>query len=495
MTKQKLVSFFFEKNFMISPDILKKIPDDFDYEDFLKNNCSMGRCVNTMLLTEELFHSFLPKLNVILEDDIITKVEVIDPYVDLPKKREVKDFVGYMKVRYNSLRKILLQRNELSTAISISKISSKKAKEPVSIIGFVFKIEQTKNGNYIMEIEDPTGVVKVLIPARNQELLDIVPEIVLDEVIGIVGTMGEGLVYVKNIMFPDMPVKEFKRTKDDISVAFISDLHVGSKLFAKEEFGKFIDWLNLEYGNNEQKELAKKVKYLIISGDLIDGIGIYPGQDKELEIKDVYEQYNFLAEYFLNLRKDIKVIICGGNHDALRLSEPQPLISPIFAKSFYQMKNVTLVNNPAFVRIHGIFDILMYHGSCFDYYVNNIDFLRKAGSYDAVDKMMEFVLKKRHLAPTHISTLYIPDINKDPLVIDKVPDFFVTGHTHHDVKISSYKNVTLIGCSSFQYKTTYQEKLGHTNIICARIPVINLKSRQIKIMDFRKDEELIKEIN
>jgi DNA polymerase II small subunit len=132
-----------------------------------------------------------------------------------------------------------------------------------------------------------------------------------------------------------------------------------------------------------------------------------------------------------------------------------------------------------------MFDILIYHGSSFDYYLNNITFLRKAGSYDAADKMMEFILKKRHLTPTHVSSMYIPDVEKDPLVITKVPDFFVTGHIHHDVKISSYKNVTLIGCGGFQNKTPYQEKLGHTNVVPARVPVVNLKSRQVKIMDFR----------
>ena len=43
------------------------------------------------------------------------------------------------------------------------------------------------------------------------------------------------MVYVKEIIFPDVPIKEYKRVQDDVCVAFISDLHVGSKMFAKEE--------------------------------------------------------------------------------------------------------------------------------------------------------------------------------------------------------------------------------------------------------------------
>jgi DNA polymerase II small subunit len=416
-------------------------------------------------------------------------------YVDKPKKREVKDFVTYMKMRYNSLKKFLLQRQELQTALSINKAFTKNQKDPVALLGFIYSKEQTKNGNFILELEDPTGIIKVLIGNKNEALLKVMDELVLDEMVGITGTMGDSMVYAKEIIFPDIPVKEYKRVQDDVCVAFVSDLHVGSKMFAREEFERFIDWLNLLYGNEEQKELARKVKYLIISGDLIDGVGIYPGQEKELYIEDIYGQYDALAGYLGSLRPDIKIVLCGGNHDALRLSEPQPPLSTDFARSLYKLKNITFVTNPALVRIHNTFDILMYHGYCFDYYMNNIEILRKAGSYDASDAMMEFVLKKRHIAPTHVSTLYIPDVERDPLVVEKVPDFFVSGHIHHDVKIRSYKNVTLIGCCSFQYKTAFQEKLGHTNITWGKSPIINLKTRQIKVMDFRKEEEALTELS
>jgi DNA polymerase II small subunit len=98
--------------------------------------------------------------------------------------------------------------------------------------------------------------------------------------------------------------------------------------------------------------------------------------------------------------------------------------------------------------------------------------------------MMEFVLKKRHRAPTHVSSSYVPDTEKDFLVIEKVPDIFVTGHIHHDLKLGSYKGVTLIGCPSFQSKTIFQEKTGHTNIVTGKVPLVNLKTRQVKVMDF-----------
>src|SRR5574342_1336167 len=76
------------------------------------------------------------------------------------------------------------------------------------------------------------------------------------------------------------------------------------------------------------------------------------------------------------------------------------------------------------------------------------------------DLIMKFLLKRRHLAPTHTSTLYVPDTKKDPLVIEKVPDFFLSGHIHKSVT-ANYRNTTLICGSCWQGKTLFQEKVCH----------------------------------
>ncbi len=485
MSREKLLTFFFEKNYMVPPDLFKRIPDDFDYDEFLKNNKSMEKSSNVVVLTEDMFGGFVDTVEVV--DDIKTKVEIIQTYVDKPKKREMKHFVLFMKARYKELKKMLLQRMELQGAISIAKASSKKSKENVALIGFIYSKEKTKNGHIMIELEDPTGIIKVLVYGKDEELMKKFEEVVLDEVVGILGVTGDNIVFSKEVFFPDVPMKEYKKAKDDVCVAFISDLHVGSNLFAEKEFERFIGWLNLSYGSEAQKSLAKKVKYLFVCGDLIDGVGIYPGQDKELVIKDIYGQYGKIAEYFNSIRKDIKIVCIGGNHDALRLAEPQPPLSKDFARELYKIDNLILVSNPSVVRIHDMFDVLMYHGYCFDYYMNNVDYIRNAGGYEASGKMMEFCLKKRHLAPMYISTLKIPDINEDPMIIRHVPDFFVTGHVHYDVKFHSYKNVSMIGCSSFQYKTAFQDKLGHVNIVWGKVPIVNLKSREKFVMDFRDE--------
>jgi DNA polymerase II small subunit len=47
----------------------------------------------------------------------------------------------------------------------------------------------------------------------------------------------------------------------------ISDLHVGSNTFLEEQWNRFSDWLDDE-----------PASYLLIAGDLVDGVGVFPGR-------------------------------------------------------------------------------------------------------------------------------------------------------------------------------------------------------------------------
>ena len=95
---------------------------------------------------------------------------------------------------------------------------------------------------------------------------------------------------------------------------------------------------------------------------------------------------------------------------------------------------------------------------------------------------MKFLLQKRHLAPTHGSTPIIIDTELDNLIIDKVPDFFASGHIHK-TSISNYGKTTMISGSCWQSKTVFQDKVGH-HPEPGRVPIINLKTRSVKLMKF-----------
>jgi DNA polymerase II small subunit len=417
-------------------------------------------------------------------------VKVVFSYNKKPQKRQAQDFISYFNSRYSLIESLLLNRQGLSNITSINRIKGRPA-DNISIIGAIFDKQVTKSGNIMLTLEDRTGMIKVLVSGSKKELLEMAKEIVVDEVLGISGSIKQEIMFANNILLPDiMSETRLKKSPNEGYAVFLSDLHVGSQMFLANEFERFIKWINGNLGSEAQREIASKVKYIFMAGDAVDGIGVYPNQQNELAIKDIYAQYEEYARLMLQIPKHIQLIMCPGNHDAMRISEPQPSFASEFSGTLAKMPNVTLVSNPAIVNIDssdtfsGI-NVLMYHGYSFDYYIANIDSIRQNGGYDRADLVMKFLLRRRHLAPSHSSTLYLPDAEKDPLFIDIVPDIFATGHLHK-TSASHYKNVTLICGSCWQSKTPFQEKLGHRPEP-ARVPVINLQTRDVKILKFGAD--------
>ena len=230
--------------------------------------------------------------------------------------------------------------------------------------------------------------------------------------------------------------------------------------------------------------------YVFVTGDMVDGVGVYPNQEKELFMLDIAEQYAKAAEFLSRIPKHIQIIICPGNHDAMRLAEPQPRPYEDYAAPLYALPNATIVTNPSIINIHSSptfpgFDVLMYHGYSYVYYGDRVDRLREKGGIDRTDLIMRFLLQKRHLAPTHGSALYIPEKDRDALVINKIPDIFVSGHVHK-ASMAEYRGITLICSSCWQSITSFEEKLGlHPEP--ARLPVLNLQTRKSMLIKFGKD--------
>ncbi|MCD6546927.1 MAG: DNA-directed DNA polymerase II small subunit [Nanoarchaeota archaeon] len=476
-----------EKGFLVSSNL--KI-NEKDLDDFLKYLLSLEN--KPFIVSNDTYNDFLKskqKEYVIIKKhekrpEIPTKVKLRKIYNHTNKKIDINDWVAYYYDRFNKISNILKNRDELRSATTISRVKKINGRQQVALIGMIKDIRKTFTGTTIFELEDPTGFLKVIV--KGDEAVKKVDELVLDEVIGVIGTKSKDVVYADKIIFPDIPERPIKKAKEEVYAAFISDTHVGSNMFLAKEFSHFIKWLKGEIGTPQQREIAKKVRYLFVIGDLVDGIGVYPNQEKELSIHDIYRQYEEFSKYFVDIPEDINIIVIPGNHDALRLAEPQHVLFQDIAEPVYKINNVIMASNPAVINIHNIddfpgFDVLLYHGMSFDNLVSNVPFLRKYG-YERADLIMEFLLKKRHLAPSHGSTLINP-MAQDFLVIDKPVDIFASGHIHY-TKLGRYKNVLTIGTGCFQEKTPFQEKLGH-NPTPGRVPIVNLKSFQARIMKFR----------
>lgn len=415
-------------------------------------------------------------------------LKILTSYENPPKKYIVKDFTRVFVSRYHFLAALLRTRPELPNLLSVNKLLNKKEKETVSLIALVSEISQTYAGNLLLTLEDPTGQLNVIVNKNKPELYLQARDLVLDEVIGLTGTSQGKTFFAESFVWPEVPLnRELRKAPQEAFALFLSDIHVGSANFLTQEFHKFLDWLNGKVGSSAQKEIAQKVKYIFIVGDLVDGVGIYPAQDKELVIKDIYQQYQAAADLLKKIPPFIQIIICPGNHDALYLAEPQAAFNPKYIQPLTQIPNLTLVSNPAWLNILQTpdfpgFDILLYHGFSFDYYVAQVDSLRSQGGYSRADLLMKFLLKRRHLAPSFTSTPYLPSSPEDPLLIKKIPDFFITGHIHYAVA-ANHRHITMISGSCWQSKTSFQEKVGHEPQP-ARVPIVNLKTREIKILKF-----------
>lgn len=446
-----------------------------------KLKIKLGLSIEISKEIEDVERKLLEKTNGNYKGNV--KVVSMPPLVS--KKFEVGDFVRHFRSKFNEIKDFLQERPELENLVSINKISGNR--QGISIIGMILDKKITKNRNILFEVEDLTGRIRVLVSQNKKEIYEKAEDVCLDSVIAFKCSGNNEILFANDIFFPETAVSDRKNSPTEEYALFISDIHVGSKLFLEENFLKFVDYLNGKIPNTPE---AGKIKYLLIIGDLVAGVGVYPNQEKGLLIPDIEAQYSKIAEYLDKIRKDIQIIIIPGNHDCVRLAEPQPILDEKYAWPIYNLENVTLAQNPSTINIGATenfsgFDVLAYHGFSFFYYINNIPKLITGDSANSPDKAMHYLLQNRHLAPSHSSVQYSP-AEKDPLLIRKTPDIFVSGHTHRSA-ISYYNNILVISNSCWEDLTPIQEKWGSKPDFC-KVPMFNLKTRVVKLLDFEDDE-------
>ena len=447
-----------QKEVKKTPQSIESLKKDTDVKEKVINK-EIEEASETVKDTKVKFKRNLEKTNVEYDFKIIQ---------DTSKKSytsgEIENLISYFKSRYEKLSNILQRRPELKTYTKIADIQEDQT--DLILIVMVREIRSSKNGHKIVEFEDDTGNISVLFSQKNEELFAEAEKLVRDEVVGIVARKSNdrNFAFGQEIINPGVlriPEKEM-----DFGIVFLSDVHIGSLTFLEDAFNRFIDWINCEYGDEKQRQVAEDVKYLIIGGDIVDGIGVYPNQDKELAIKDITEQYNEAARFLGNIRSDIKIIIAPGNHDASRVAEPQPAVPEEYAKALYELDNVEFISNPGVVSLDGI-NVLIYHGRSFDDLVMAV----KDFSHERNDLLMEELLKKRHLAPIYGERTPLASELEDYLVIDEIPDVFHTGHVHINT-YRKFKGIHLINSGTFQTQTEFQ-KIYNIEPTPAEVPILH----------------------
>ena len=478
--KEKVLTAFREKGYFITPDVLDVIlskPDPLAYSTEL-----MGRVSGPWVKKEDLEEKKPePKVELNLRKafnpdakGIESDVKIFDEYDvtgNSTSEGKVEDFVALFRDRFEALSEILRSRGGSTRDIASLK---KRGREETRVIGMVTSIRPTKNGHRIMHLEDLSGTLTVLFPKSDSALLDLSQNIIPDEVIAVEGQLSKELFIAKQFFRPDVPIHEPNRIEEDIYVALLSDLHIGSNLFMEEQFKKFLHWIN---GSGQQSELAGKVKYITIAGDLVDGVGVYPGQQNELATDDIFRQYEQLNYYLQQIPEYIEIVAIPGNHDAVRVAEPQPALSEEVLGPLKYLENFRCLGSPGYASLHG-FEVQMYHGASIHGIVphtNNV-------TYERPETVITEWLKRRHLHPVYGEKPPIVPEKRDYLAMRRVPDLLHVGDVHKNGYVT-YRGVIGINSGCWQSVTPYQVKLGHHPTPCI-LPLVSLRSGKITILKF-----------
>ena len=411
--------------------------------------------------------------------DVDANIKVIDDPTDkICTTGSVGEYLEYFQDRFKRIKKILRQRMDAKDAIPISDALKASVNSKVKIIGMVTEKRESKE-RIFLRFEDLEASVTVLVPQNvSQEVMTKARSLLLDQVVCVSAIKGRNeLLIAEDFIWPDIPQKNPKKASIPIYAALMSDLHVGSKMFMEEEFNRFLLWLNGKFGNENMRNIASHIKYVVIAGDLVDGIGIYPGQMKELAIRDIYEQYREVAKLIEQIPDYIELIIIPGNHDAARKALPQPAIPQNYAEPLYKARKMYSLGNPSTVSLHEV-ELLLYHGRSLD----DVSAVAPNVSFQTPDKAMKLLLQSRHLAPIYGERTPIAPENRDFTVIERVPDIFHAGHVHV-LKCDTYRGILMVNSGAWQGQTEYQKRMGLVPTP-GIVPIVNLQTLQVTTINF-----------
>ena len=382
---------------------------------------------------------------------------------------EYEDFVATFRDRYERLAGTLRGRVNHRNATAIE---SSPGGGDAGMIGMISDIRSTASGHWLIELEDTTGVFPCLV-MKDKDIAGMVDELLYDEVIGVEGTISDdgGILFVDDLYFPDIPRTYEPSTADrHVQAALISDVHVGSQEFVADAWSEFASWLHTPE--------AARIEYLLIAGDMVEGVGVYPDQDEELDVIDIFDQYRAFSEYLKEVPGDIEIVMIPGNHDAVRLAEPQPGFDEEL-REIMTAHDARIVSNPALVTVEGV-SVLMYHGVSLDEVIAELP--EEKANYDEPHRAMYQLLKKRHVAPQFGGHTRLAPESKDYLVMDEVPDVFHTGHVHK-LGWGKYRNVLAVNSGCWQAQTAFQESVNIDPDV-GYAPVLDLDTLDMTVRKF-----------
>lgn len=487
------LSYATSNRFQIHPDafaMLKGLDDDIlrIVQEIVKTKKNTK---NAVILVEDIKGFLNPSK--ILEQ--VAPVEqnssvVMDPTGNVATGEGVEGYAALFRSRFEKTMKILAQRPDSKR---ISKVASVKQNSrngsrtqtdrgerslnggSTTIVAGLLMSKRSKKNGIELAVDDYTGTLSVM--ATTDDAKKQAAALALDQMVMLELENNKGMpgLTIKSVITPDIPDHLPSRSKSESYAVLISDLHVGSKYFMQAEFMHFLHWLS-----SSDDEIVRKIKFLCFGGDLIDGIGIFPNQDKELVEMNAVKQMGRAADLLAKVPKHIKMFVIPGNHDPGRRALPQPSIPrKELADSLYSLENCSMLGNPALVELNGV-KVLMYHGQSLDDVIASTPGL----SYSKPAEAMKVLLKARHLSPTYGERTPIAPEQEDMMVISEVPDILHSGHVHV-VDIQNYRGTLIVNSGAWQAQTKFQQTMGITPTPGIAV-VVNLATLQPFLQNFNQ---------
>jgi len=462
------LNYALSRGFQIHPDAFKILEqiDSKELERIIKQVVREKAKQNLFLINQT-------DLKMLVDTQIDESVEdkhviLSDPTRKITSAEGIEGFGALFVDRYSKLLKIILQRSQAKKLATIETVKAGKPKDEVFVAGLIMDRRIDRDVTRLT-FDDPTGSLETLV--FNKDLQTTTNSLLIDQfVMQRISTGKNGGFITKEIVVPDIPDHVTNRSKTETYAVLISDLHVGSKYFMEKEFESFVLWLS------SLDPVARKVRFVLVCGDIIDGVGIFPNQDKELLLMDIDQQMQKAAQLLDKIPKHIKVFIIPGNHDPGRRALPQPAIPEKHNLNLWNRENFFMLGNPSMIELNGV-KILMFHGQSLDDVVGTTPGL----SYSQPAKAMRVLLKARHLSPIYGKRTPIAPELEDMMVINEIPDIFHSGHIHV-VDLDMYRGVLIVNSGAWQTQTPYQASVGITPTPGIAL-IVNLATLKV----FRKD--------
>ena len=458
------LNYALNKGFQIHPDAFKILEnvDVKKLEKIIKEIVREKARQRLFQISQDDLETYLG-----IKEDLTLQNEVnviSEPTSKITSGEGIKGYNALFSSRFNKLKRIISDRPESRMLKSTASVKTLKTDDDIYVCGLVTTRNIERNITKLI-LEDPSGIFEGII--FDNELQKIANALLMDQFVMARISLGKNSGYIiKDLILPDIPDQAKNKSESEAYAVFLSDLHIGSKYFMEEEFSEFISWLS------SPDPVARKIRFVLIGGDVVDGVGIYPNQDKELVCQTIQEQLKKAENLIDKIPKNVKIIIMPGNHDPGRRALPQPAIPKKYNSGLWERENVVMVGNPAMVSLNGV-KIMMFHGQSIDDIVKTTPGL----SYDKPTNVMRHLLRARHLSPIYGSQTPIAPEMEDLLVIEDIPDIFHVGHVHR-AELDMYKGILLVNSGSWQKQTPFQASVGMTPNPGIAI-MVNLKTFQV----------------